>query len=115
MDKKTKDVYEVENGENAYTKLFNRNELRRLEKAAREKNKKHLLEWAKQFDDQVRKEYEHAFQQELGDAIENFFLAIAYSLRFSEKTKFGRKRINEFLDDLLITIDLFRTRRIYTR
>lgn len=89
--------------------IVNRNELRRLERAAREKDKKHLLEWAKQFEDQIRQEYENAFQKELSEAIDNFCLAIAYALHFSEKTKFGEKRIKEFLDDVFISIDMFRT------
>lgn len=87
--------------------IVNRNELRRLERAAREKDKKHLLEWAKQFEDQIRQEYENAFQKELGDAIDNFCIAIAYALRFSEKTKFGNKRIKEFMDDVFVTVDMF--------
>ena len=88
--------------------IVNRNELRRLERAAREKDKKHLLEWAKQFEDQIRQEYENAFQKELGDAIDNFCIAIAYALRFSEKTKFGNKRIKEFMDDVFVTVDMFK-------
>src|SRR5699024_7699815 len=75
--------------------------------AAREKDKKHLLEWAEQFENQIRQEYENAFQKELGDAIDNFCIAIAYALRFSEKTKFGNKRIKEFMDDVFVTVDMF--------
>lgn len=88
-------------------KTVDRNELRRLERAAREKDKKHLLEWAEQFENQIRQEYENAFKKELGDAIDNFCIAIAYALRFSEKTKFGEKRIKEFMDDVFVTVDMF--------
>lgn len=88
-------------------RTVDRNELRRLERAAREKDKKHLLEWAEQFENQIRQEYENAFQKELGDAIDNFCIAIAYALRFSEKTKFGNKRIKEFMDDVFVTVDMF--------
>ena len=77
-------------------KTHNMNEIRRLQKAAREGNKKHLIEWFEQFDDQIRREYEHAFQCELGDAVTNFCIAIAYTLHFNEKTKFGAKRIRDF-------------------
>ena len=35
---------------------MDKNELRRLEKAAKEKDKKHLFEWGKQFEDQIRQE-----------------------------------------------------------
>ena len=33
--------------------LINRNDIRRLEKAAREKDKKHLLEWADRLEQQI--------------------------------------------------------------
>lgn len=88
-------------------RTVDRNELRRLERAAREKDKKHLLEWAEQFENQIRQEYENAFQKELAEAIDNFCIAIAYALRFSEKTKFGNKRIKEFMDDVFVTVDMF--------
>lgn len=87
--------------------IVNRNELRRLERAAREKDKKHLLEWAKQFEDQIRQDYEKAFESSLSDAIDDYVVAIAYALRFSEKTKFGNKRIKEFLDDVFTTVNMF--------
>lgn len=87
---------------------MDKNELRRLEKAAREKDKKHLLEWGKQFEDQIRQEYERNFKKELSDAVNNFCVAIVYTLHFCELTKFGNKRINEFMEDLFETIELFR-------
>ena len=89
-------------------KTADMNEIRRLQKAAREKNISHLIDWLNQFDDQVRREYENTFQKELSEAIDNFCVGIAYALRFSEKTKFGEKRIKEFLDDIFITLDMFR-------
>lgn len=89
-------------------KTTDMNEIRRLQKAAREKNISHLIDWLKQFDDQVRQEYENAFQKEVSEAIDNFCVAIAYALHFSEKTKFGEKRIKEFLDDTFVTVDMFR-------
>lgn len=88
-------------------RTVDRNELRRLERATREKDKKHLLEWAEQFENQIRQEYENAFQKELAEAIDNFCVAIAYALHFSEKTKFGNKRIKEFMDDVFVTVDMF--------
>ena len=65
--------------------LLDRNELRRLEKAAREKDKKHLMEWAIAYEDMLRKEYEKAYEDEIQNAIDNFLVAIAYTLHFNEK------------------------------
>lgn len=88
---------------------MNRDELRRLEKAAREKDKKFLLTWAEQFEDQIRREYEKNFKDELNDSIDNFLVAIVYTLHFSELTKFGKRRTNEFCCDMMSTIDMFKT------
>lgn len=89
--------------------LVNREELRRLEKAARDKDKKKLIDWMSKFEDYVRQEYEDNFKEELGDAVANFMLAVAYTLRFSEETEFGQKRLSTFMEDLYSTIDLYRT------
>ena len=92
-------------------KKIDMNEIRRLQKAARDGNKQHLADWFLQFDEQVRNEhkkyaedvimkanremraeYEKAFKEELAEAIDNYIIAIAYTLKFSELTKFGPKR-----------------------
>lgn len=88
--------------------ILNKDEIRRLEKAAREKNKVKLADWAKQFEEQISQYYEKYFQEELGKSIDNFILTIIYVLHFNELTKFGSKRIDNFMADLLETIDMFR-------
>lgn len=89
--------------------ILNRNELRRLEKAAREKDKRHLADWAKQYDNQIRLEYEKAYHEEIDHSINVFLTAVAYTAHFSEETKLGKKKLPEFMEDLFISIDMFRT------
>ena len=54
---------------------MDRNELRRLEKAAREKDKKYLLEWATQFEDSIRRDvekfYKNLYTEQLSEGIDN--------------------------------------------
>lgn len=92
---------------------MDRNELRRLEKAARDKNKQKLFEWASQFETQLRnaldKEYEEKYKKDLQNAIDIFSIAIAYTLHFSESIRLGAKRLPEFMEDLYVTVDMFRT------
>lgn len=109
-------------------KRIDMNEIRRLQKAARDGNKQKLIDWFLQFDEQVRSEYERdsrkileenskeliehyekAFKEELENAIDNYIIAITYTLKFSELTKFGPKRIREFLDDMASTVNMFST------
>lgn len=92
--------------------LLNRDEIRRLEKAAKDKNKIKLATWAAQFENQIseyyRKDFEEKYKEELAQSIDNFILTIVYTLHFNEVTKFGGKRIDNFMKDLLETIDMFR-------
>lgn len=88
---------------------MNREELRRLQKAARDNDKRKLLDWGNQFENQIRAEYEKEFKAELTNAVDNFMIAVAYTLRYCEETEFGQKRLTSFLEDLGVTIDMYRT------
>lgn len=94
-------------------KLINRDEIRRLEKAAREKDKKHLAEWAKKYEQQIefimRQYYEKMYQEEINDSINNFIFAVAYTAFFSEETNLNNETLPEFMSDLFATIDMYRT------
>lgn len=89
-------------------KLFNRDEMRRLEKAAKDKNKIKLAEWAGQFEKQVSNFYEQRYKEVLADSIDSFFVAIVYTLHFNEKCKFGNARVCDFMSDLMATIEGFK-------
>ena len=88
--------------------LLDKNEMHRLQKAAKDKNINKLYDWASQLEYQLSQQYEKVFEQELADSLDNFILTIVYTLHFNESTKFGKKRIGEFMDDLLETIDMFK-------
>lgn len=88
--------------------LVTKEEIRRLQKAARDGNKEHLKDWIKQFDFQVHQQYERWYKEELEHSIDNLILTIIYTLHFNEKTRFGNARLTDFMEDLLETIDMFR-------
>lgn len=93
------------------TMIVDRNEVRRLQKAAKDSNKLALGEWARQFEAQVRqeleKQYEEFYKQQLAESIDTFCIAIAYTAHFSEAFKLGKKRLPEFMEDLFVTVDMF--------
>ena len=78
---------EIEVKDMEIARLFDKNELRRLEKASREKNKNKLIEWGT--------------AKILQDSINNYMLIMIFSLHFNEKTKFGKKRIDDFMEDFV--------------
>ena len=81
---------------NKMESLLDRNEIRRLQKAARDKDIRKLAEWGSQFEDTIRQEYEKMFedrvQEDLLSSIDHFIVAIIYTLHFNEKCKFRRQK-----------------------
>lgn len=92
---------EIEVRDMEIAKLFDKNELRRLEKAARDKNKNKLIEWGTAFEKRVIELYEKEYIKILQDSINNYMLIMIFSLHFNEKTKFGKKRIDDFMEDFV--------------
>lgn len=97
---------------------MDKNELKRLEraddKAHKKKSREPLYEWGmqleRQLEDKIRKFYEEKFRKDMSKSIEWYIIAIAYTLHFNEKCKFGRKRLQDIMEDLTATVDLFGTK-----
>lgn len=93
--------------------LVNRNEIRRLQKAAREADTKHLREWMISYENRLneifRQDYNKSYEEEVQLAIENFLTAIAYTLHYSEETSFQKEKLTSFMEDLFVTVNMFRT------
>ena len=73
--------------------------------------KQALDEMAKEFEatvrSEIKREQEHQYNDKLLETINHFLVAISYTLHFNEKTKFGAKRLNDFLNDIQATVDMF--------
>ena len=93
--------------------FINREEIRRLEKAAREKDKRHLSDWARSLEYRLsadmQKHYEKIYQEELAGAIDTFILTIVYTLYNDGNITIKKGKMPFFLDNLLKNIDHFRT------
>ena len=91
----------------------NREELRRLQKAARDNNKAKLGDWIRQFEHQLdtilRKDYEQAYQNEVQSTVENTLIAVAYTALFSEENYVDKENIGDYMADLFSTLDMYRT------
>ena len=72
-----------------------------------------LETFSKQMEYRIRKEYEKAYeekyQEDLGNAIDLFLLAIVYTLHYNENCQFDNDKIEDFMNDLFVTVDYFRT------
>ena len=91
---------------------MDRNEIRRLQKAARDNNKIALFEWGDQFENQIRneltKKFDDYYHYQLLDSIDNLLVALCYTALFSESTpELNENNLSDFMDDLFVTIDMF--------
>ena len=93
--------------------LVSRNELRRLEKAVKDKDKVHMADWIKAFEDQIqsmmRLEYENKYQDEIQCSVQNMLTAIVFTLYYSEETIIDRDNIGEVMEKLYNIFDFFST------
>lgn len=94
-----------------YKSILDRNEIRRLQKAARDKDLRKLADWAAQFEESISKEFDAIYKKrtdaELERMIDIIYLTIMYTLHFNESTMFGKKRIKSFMEDLIATVNNF--------
>lgn len=92
--------------------LINRNEIRRLEKAAREKDKKHLVDWADSLERQIihdiSRQLDKKYNMELSCSLDVMLTAVAYTLYFSDETYINKENMAEFMTDLYVTMDMYR-------
>lgn len=89
---------------------MNRAMIRRLERAVEKKDKFSLIQWITELDEEIRSDYKIEFKKELSEAIDNYLIAIIYTLHYSEITRFGNKRIKEMIKDIVATVDLFNSK-----
>lgn len=92
---------------------MDRSDIRRLEKAAKDKNKLALAEWGYRFEEQIKNElkpqYEKWYQEQLDWSVDNLSLAVAYTFMYSEHTSIKAEELPNFMEDLFVTINMFST------
>lgn len=93
--------------------LFSKEDIRRLEKAARDKNRQKLVEWMEQYENYLlnimQKEYDKLYQDEVESTVQNALTAVAYTAYFSEESYIDKNNIADFMADLFSTLDMYRT------
>ena len=92
-------------------KMLNTSELNRLQRCAKNKDKKEILKWGQDFENRLselyHKRYKEYYSQELQERLKDIDVGIIYALHYNENTKFGNKRLKEFMNDLATTINGF--------
>lgn len=64
--------------------------------------------YAMELERKIRIKCEEDYQREVLKSVGNFLIAIQYALHFNENTKFGNEEVNDFMEDLLVTVEGFK-------
>lgn len=91
--------------------LFDTNELNRLQRCAKNKDKKEIIKWGQDFERRLaelyRKKFTDHYLKQYEERLKDVDTALMFTLHFGESTKFGNKRLKETMDDLAATIKGF--------
>lgn len=90
--------------------IITREDIRRLEKAAREKDKKHLKEFLAQYENQVAdayiKEMQRKYVKMTEDFADSFLTVLMYCATLSEDCKVDKDNIQGFIKDVNVTFEM---------
>lgn len=56
----------------------------------------------------LRKEFEANYKDEIDNSVQNFLIAMAYTLHYSEEVQLQQDELASFMDDLFASVDMFR-------
>ena len=88
--------------------MFDTNELNRLQRCAKNKDKKEIVKWARDFERRLSELYHERYKQhyldEFEERLKDIDTALLYVLHFGESTRFGNKRLRGTMDDLSVVI-----------
>ena len=87
---------------------LNRDEYRTIKGMSKEQIERWLQGYYNVIYNNLRKEFEDAYKDELDSSIQNFITAIAYTLHYNEEVHLQRDELVSFMDDLFVSVDMFR-------
>lgn len=88
---------------------LSRDEYRKIKTMSKETMERWLSNRNASMYESLRKIFEKEYQDEVDSSINNFLVAIAYTLTFTEEIKIEKGAIAGVIEDLLVTVDMFRT------
>ena len=92
---------------------MNRDDLRLFEQAAKSKDKTKLKAMIQNYESSVyntvRKEFNIIYKDEIDCSVQNFLIALAYTLHYNEDINLKNDELSSFMEDLFVTVDYFRT------
>lgn len=94
--------------------MLDTNELNRLQRCAKNKDKNEIKKWAQDFERRLSELYHARYRdyylKEYEGRLKDIDTALMFTLHFGEATRFGNKRLKSVMDDLAVTIKGFYNR-----
>ena len=99
------------NYEEEMRKLLDTNEINRLHRCAKNKDKKEIIKWGQEFERIVAQYYNDYFKdvylKNYLERLKDIDTALMYVLHFGESTNFGDAKLKSTMDDLSETVKGF--------
>lgn len=89
-------------------KMLSREDYRRIKGYSKEEMTRWLDYHENMLYNLIRKDFEKAYQDEIENSVSNFLIAIWYTLHYNEEVHLNRDELASFMDDLYVSVDLFR-------
>ena len=87
---------------------LSRDEFRTLKGFSKEQMEKWLQGYYNVTYNSLRKEFNDAYKDELDSSVQNFITAIVYTLHYNEDVHLQHDELNSFMEDLFVSVELFR-------
>jgi len=89
-------------------KMFDTSELNRLQRCAKNKDKKEIIKWGQDFEHRLaelyHKRYKDYYLNEYKERLKDLDVAMIYALHFNEETHFENDKLTDFMNDLSATM-----------
>lgn len=89
-------------------KKLSREDYRRIKNYSKEEMTRWLDYHESMLYNLIRKEFEANYQDEIENSIANFLIAVWYTLHYNEETHLDHDELASFMEDLYVSVDLFR-------
>lgn len=88
--------------------MLSRDDYRKIKSMSKQEMERWLTYDKNMTYNNVRKEFEKAYQDEIANSVSNFLVAIWYTVHFTENIQLSHDELASFMDDLYVTVDMFR-------
>lgn len=89
-------------------KMLSREDYRRIKNYSKEEMTRWLDYHESMLYNLIRKDFEKNYQDEIENSVANFLIAVWYTLHYNEETHLQKDELASFMDDLYVSVDMFR-------